>query len=268
MEGGLNNGKFESIAHSASCCNTLALVLGLFVVFSPFYLWNSEYTYAGTYNRVATGPFIVSSTSETFNCGLWCVGVIDAQWNSFDEINSDNACTNDTNIFTEWSGKYGFCDSIGGTYSKPTEVKVLQAFVVMLMIFLILGSCAGCSVRSSKSKGLFLAAGLTFVSMICSIVAFSIVASSEWYTDLRNGVGSLPVKNNVGQLTAMTSVKLYYGPAYICMIIIFLVLLISTCNYCAAAKYIDKEYEDKFDLDQESSSSPTGEYADGQVVMA
>lgn len=211
-----------------------------------YWLWayNYQFSFTATRTTFGHGSFIVASSSETFSCGFWCIGTVSSQWNYWNDITSEMACSNETSIYAEWSGKYGFCDRIGGTFTVPSEARVTQAFTVLTTVFTMVAVCAGSSAKvgggaASQTAGIF-----SLFSMIFAIVAFSNVASWTYSKDLLNGQGVLPLRarDSANQIVLVPEpVNLWYGPAFWSMITVFIITLFSSITYFAASKALDDD---------------------------
>lgn len=234
----------------AACCNVIALVFMFFVAFSPLALWTQgilaispSNTSSSTFlTQVGTGPFVATVSTQPFPCGGNCDGVVRGQWVSWGDISSSDACEPDSDVFNLWSGRYGFCNN--GSFSKTSEIKALQAFASLALIFLLLSSCAGCSVSATRSRGANIAAVLTFLAMISSVIAFSVAASFQWYTDLRNGVGSMPFFTTSGNLIAINDIELHFGPPFGLTVLVFVITLFTFLAFVSEGRRIKQEQRD------------------------
>uniref|UniRef100_A0A7S3PGB3 MARVEL domain-containing protein n=1 Tax=Aplanochytrium stocchinoi TaxID=215587 RepID=A0A7S3PGB3_9STRA len=161
------------------------------------------------------------------------------------DLNSDNVCVNGT-IYDLWAKPYDFCDEIGGTFDRGSYIKAIEAFVVLTLIFATFAACAGCSVRSSGSKGLYGAACFSFLTWLSAVVAFSIMVSSDnkWYHDLRSSSGTyIPMITNTGVIVPYPVKNFWFGPTFGMLITIFIVSLIAHCTLQGAALKIDAELQ-------------------------
>mmetsp|Transcript_15849 Transcript_15849/g.17893 ORF Transcript_15849/g.17893 Transcript_15849/m.17893 type:complete len:267 (+) Transcript_15849:145-945(+) len=226
---------FEKATTVGRCCSCTAVFFAFFTLFAPFYMWNSSWDNTGLTISVGTGPYVASSISAAFDCGLFCTGVIAKGWTYYEDITSELACSNNTNIYEDWSGKYGFCDGLDGTYTQPSETRVIRALTVTTIVFLVLAATSCCTTIQTGKRA-FIAGVFTFLSTIFAISAFSTFVASPWYKDLHAGTGSLPTMNTEGSLTAVTDVKLYYGPSLLSLIVVSVCSLVATFNFCTAAK--------------------------------
>jgi len=76
-------GKVEGAIYGASCCNVVALIFFICVIFSPFTVWSVN---SAANNRFGTGPFVPSASRYDFLCAageayVWCIGTfVPQQW--------------------------------------------------------------------------------------------------------------------------------------------------------------------------------------------
>mmetsp|Transcript_299 Transcript_299/g.326 ORF Transcript_299/g.326 Transcript_299/m.326 type:complete len:280 (+) Transcript_299:87-926(+) len=233
---------FQASNHiaNASFCNLLAVIFALVAALSPYFLKSDDPASSRfEYVQYGTGVFSVSTFWVKLNSSHAL-----RQTLYWDQLIANGAgCSNETNIYQDFSGRYGFCDRANGQMTKPAELKAIAAFVLLTVVF------SGCTLvslfctRIYESWGLRFSAIFTILGMISSVLSFSLVAASEWLQDLlndRNGV--LPVKDtNTNQLVAITGLKLHYGPMYALMVSTFAILLLSCVSLCFAASIEDVE---------------------------
>mmetsp|Transcript_869 Transcript_869/g.1050 ORF Transcript_869/g.1050 Transcript_869/m.1050 type:complete len:270 (+) Transcript_869:146-955(+) len=257
--------------YAANCCHYAAIMSFVCVLFSPFVVWSKGEVF-GTFNRFGTGSFVASASTAEFVCGeQYCVTVnIPAQWNSWSDIeNSELGCSNDTNIYRDFSFPYGFCEEVDGEFKTISSIRAIQAFILLALIFLMFSACAGCAVRVAKEGGVRIAAYLTFVSMICTVVAFSLMATNTWYSDLRNVGSFIPLKGSNGRYFAMPTRGWNYGPSFVITICVFIWTALSFIYFLIAAKMISEQVAEVNDnTDEHADYAPSPEVGKNAVAQA
>mmetsp|Transcript_7026 Transcript_7026/g.9188 ORF Transcript_7026/g.9188 Transcript_7026/m.9188 type:complete len:279 (-) Transcript_7026:997-1833(-) len=241
----------ESAIYVANCCNCLALVFFLFIFFTPFTVWTQGYQ-EGVYTRLGTGPFVASDVVDSFPCNpLYCEDfILDNRVFWGDITDSQSACSNVTNIYTDWSGRYGFCDRVDGEFEAIPEIKTIQAFNVMAFILVIVSTCFGFSVRFSRKHGAYIAGVFSFFAMVSCLVSFSIMATTGWYQDLRSSEGGfLPVFTTTGALVAIPAHSWSYGASFGLLITICIWNLFASVAYVVLGKFIEEELDMRTDRD-------------------
>jgi len=146
--------------------------------------------------------------------------------------------------------KNGYCDNIGGTFSIPSEAKVLQAFTILTVVFSFLAFVVGSCAAEERAKYPSLAGVFSFLAMFSAIVTFSTVASSDVTKDLTSGGGVIPmwgILNNSVVLLPVP-VTLYHGPSFWAMIWIFIMTSFTSVVYCTGGLSRKKDkYGESFD---------------------
>uniref|UniRef100_A0A7S3LMN6 Uncharacterized protein n=1 Tax=Aplanochytrium stocchinoi TaxID=215587 RepID=A0A7S3LMN6_9STRA len=271
-------GKIEAAVHVSNVLNLLALILFFFVIFSPFTVWSINSAIDG---RFGTGPFVSSSSTQDWVCdgSEWCGSNnstrIPAQWNIWSIVaNSQTACSNGTNIYSDWSKPYGFCEKVDGEFKVIPKILAIQSFQILGFIFILFATCAGCSVRYSRSSGVFFAATLTFVAMVSTLASFSLMATTMWYQDLRSSKGTyLPVFSGDGRLYAMPVHSWNYGAAFGLVIVCWVWTLFAFRYYIYLGRLINDELDErsaKFEAettDNETSASKFYDVVEKQDVV-
>lgn len=170
-----------------------------------------------------------------------------------------------TSNYDVWSQKYGFCESgPNGPVNLPKEIKIMQWFSALALgsaIVVTILSCQG----GSGSKHLLSAAITAVFGVISSIVVYATASGFQYYTDLRNGSGYLPVNVILPNTTGVSSFVgasvpqgMTFATAFYSIIIISVALLSAAIVLVLEYRLARKE-ERELDLDKpvdRSSVSP------------
>ena len=203
-------------------------------------------------------------------------------------------------MFTNWSQRYGFCSTEGGEFVVPVIVRVIQAFLVLNVVLLAVLVCLGCwhhsasdgettppssdSFSSSTSpdpdpaadailkqckRNAGYSAVVTLLAMGSTIVTFALIASTQWYQDLRDkGVKPvfMPLVNDQGDLMAVdvTQVDFVYGPTFVVLILCFISTLVTLGLYTAMWHWPEMQrirgyYGHQDDREEDGYSEPASE---------
>eukprot|EP00516_Mucochytrium_quahogii_P004076 CAMPEP_0203765566 /NCGR_PEP_ID=MMETSP0098-20131031/18481_1 /ASSEMBLY_ACC=CAM_ASM_000208 /TAXON_ID=96639 /ORGANISM=" , Strain NY0313808BC1" /LENGTH=183 /DNA_ID=CAMNT_0050661829 /DNA_START=404 /DNA_END=955 /DNA_ORIENTATION=- len=146
-------------------------------------------------------------------------------------------CSGD--FFAAFSG-YGFCSNHGANPSQPGEIVQIQSFSILTNIFIVI-SLAILYVGYLKDNKYveIVASVVAFCASICACCAFAIAASFNYYKQLTSDSGwYLPM--TAGNCTdgpcivSTRLTRLFYGPSFYSMIVVFFLSLI-----CSIAMFVN-----------------------------
>lgn len=251
----------------ATGCNCCGFILAVYTALSTFFMWSfvAIGTTSAGYTKYATfasGAFVLSAT--TGGVSIDENTTIPGQALDWDGITAEEACTTGTDIYENWSGKYGYCQD--GSFVIPEGVSVVKAFttltVFLLLIAIIFGALA-CSNQCMK-RGHAFATFFTFLAMISAIVSFATISSNAWYKDLLNGDGYMPFyqySTTDGWSLTAYEVQLFYGPAFYTYVLVFIATLLTTLAYATRCiKVFSTERIDDIILDPPTREGPAYEW--------
>jgi len=264
-----NVGEAEALAQTANCCNIFSFFFAWWIIFSPLIVWKRVLT-AGIYNRLGTGAWVASSTTQTFDCGSFCTGVIQNQWVYWSDLDGSNVCQNGTKIAELWAEPYGFCDN--GEFDRGTEIRTIEAFTILTLILSSFAACSGCSVYENGSKGLNIAGCMSFLTWLSAVVAFSVMASFKWYSDLRSEDGSympyFTLTASGATIVPYQVRSMWFGPTFGMLVTIFICSFMAHVMFHVSARKIDAELASKDDnADYIQEGAPNTEEG-GEVAFA
>lgn len=225
-------------ARGSGCCLCFAFVLAAFASASPYWVWRYSYLstngfYAAT-TTIATGAYVVSSTSASVPCGWYSTCAVASQWNNIDDFNN-TVCGPE---FWDDFGRFGFCTGINGTLQTPSKLSAMQGLTVSTTVFLLIATiCASAAPSAGGSKAGFLAGACSALALILSCAAFSVAASFDYYKTFHDG-GRLPfVTSNSRCFNCVVlgdPITLYWGPGFWGMVVVVrsisVSLLLLTCH--------------------------------------
>jgi len=236
----------NGLVGAATACNCCVLILTAVAVGSPYWMYIGSWS-----GGWGTG----SASASTYGTGAWCAGYNSASYSSCfgcfyawssqcydwsdqntnvicakyvaspDSCSIDyNAAATSTDLF-ECFGKY-FCSSATEADFNPSEVQSLQAFSILALIFSFFAVLAGAAGMSSPGSAKA-AALCSFLTMIFSIVAFSVFASWDYAQALDDGNAGIPLLTATGPTVVVTNL-FGYGPAFGCSVTAFVFSLFTT----------------------------------------
>lgn len=164
-------------------------------------------------------------------------------------------------MFSNWSGRYGFCTGEGGEFFVPPSIRVIQTFLIFNVILLAVLMCVGClrpalerpvaailpPMRTAKGTA-GCAAVLAILACASTVITFGVIAATPWYQDLRDPSRNsvfMPLINNDGMLVAVdvTEVDFVYGPTFAVLILCFVAAFFTTGLYTALWKWPEMQVE-------------------------
>ncbi|CAK9010594.1 Uncharacterized protein SCF082_LOCUS10737 [Durusdinium trenchii] len=250
-------GNGERGTQGASCCLLIAFILALFATASPYWLYRSAWSYMGTSQTLSTGSWVMSTSSSRWRCGWYVNCYVSSQWNHFTDLDGNNTIC--TQPFFDQVGKFGFCpDGINSQPTTPSKVAAIQGLAITSTVMAFVACLTAAAAGKAGSKAGFAAGLFSFLTMVTSCAAFSVAASYDWYQSL-DGAGYLPFIDDQGKLFVADNVYLYWGAAFWCFVIVFIISLLTTPGLCALAKELDSD-----DLDGTYGKGSSGsEYGGG-----
>jgi len=229
-------------------CLCAAFVLALFATVSPYwvyrYSWNYTYGYYSGSSTVATGSFVVSSSSNAWQCGYvfgYCQ--VQSQWNHFSDFNN-TLCKGD---FYEMVGQYGFCSEEGGEFKTPAKVKQIQALSIATTVILSVAFVLALQAPIVGGKLAYAAAFFSIIAAATSCAAFSVATSYDYYKTFHSPGGYLPfVYTGTGCPTdtcifLSDRLYMYWGPAFWSMVTVFIISFLASLSLFAGANALDED---------------------------
>lgn len=167
---------------------------------------------------LASGPFVLSQVFYPTERVAFTYGLISSS--SYADLN-DSACSTNITVtsknasetfdnFNTWGEAYGFCDTANGSVQVPSEAKVIQAFSVLAVIFGLVSTVILCGCAGDKVVGPRTAGASALFGAVSTITVFSQVLAWDYYSDLRNGSGVVPI----AVPTVAGDVVFTHGPIY------------------------------------------------------
>lgn len=256
---------------TARICSCVALFFLVATLFSYNLLW-SAWSNAMVYG---SGPFVLS---RTYFPSVTLSGVTFRNahsYMSYGDLN-DSLCYTDIelqvvnktisqNNFETWS-EYGFCDTANGSVRVPTEAVVIQTFSVLAVIFALFSTIFVCGCAGNK-VGPLTTGAVAALGGIIALVVFSQSAAWNYYSDIRDGSGSVPVpyETTDGDITFMTfpvSGSVSLGPSFVALIFaslfLFYTSIVSFLQDRRGSLVLEQNYAD-------NSDSQTGIEASGPI---
>lgn len=278
---------------SAGCggCLCFALVLAVFATASPYWIWRSSWTcswaYCSSSSTIASGSYVVSSSTTSVRYSPWTTYYIVPQWNYFDQFYNTEICSDATltanssssfptaicNSNYDCVGKYGFCPNGPNTTAEtPAQISQIQGLMIATCVILFFATLAACAAPHHKggSKSGFAALLLSLCATGTSCAAFAIATKYDWYQTFSHntkGTGFLPfIATNNGQQVIKIygpfsgDAYLWWGPAFWSTVAVFVICFFATISMGLVSKRLDDE-----DLDGGSYGAGSGasEYAYG-----
>jgi len=168
-----------------------------------------------------------------------------------------------------WGEPYGFCD--GGEFTRGTEIKLIESFTLLTLIFSSFAACCGCSVRAAGSKGLHAAACLSLLTWVSAVIAFSVMVTFDWYTDLRSNEGAyMPFYSGSGDsktLVVQPINDLFFGPTFGMLVTVFICSFYAQISLHGAASKIDEELKESKNSKADYLDTTGEELTTGQEVV-
>lgn len=223
-------------------CSCVAAFLAIGFILSPYLLWTG---FVGSLeSRYSTGPFVVGQATifvagqSSFVSAYSTFGSLD------DTVCSDSNVvvslaggTNMTfNNFADWSEQYGFCSEANGSVHVPRPASTIQAFGIITFILALLATVFACSEVSTQKRRNQTGALLSVSAAIGVIIMLAEIGSWQFYADLRDGNGVMPVQITISQGTEVfvgwpVTDELKYGPSYLALWVALFLLLGSTASF-------------------------------------
>lgn len=237
----------------SGACMCFAFIMALFATASPYWLYANSYPiFGGTRSTIATGSYVLSSSSSAWQCGLFTTCSVYAQWNYFDDFNN-TLCLDTGSTPTNYQliGKYGFCDAPNGNFQTPKQISQIQALSIATTVLAFFGAILAMSTTRSGTAGGGVASIVCLATTCTSCAAFSVAVSYDYYQTFW-GEGNLPF---IGQSSGkdyvfiQQNLRLYWGPAFWMMVTTFVISLSTTVSIAALSKDLDDD-----DLDGEYGS--------------
>ncbi len=134
--------------------------------------------------------------------------------------------------YNTWGERYGFCaDGPDGAVRTPQAVMVMQAFVILTILFSLLTSVLACSGPERRKDSMFTA----LVGSVAALAFLAQAGAYVFYKDLIAGQGFLPVRVIVSVRYWTSGEEVFtglpvaqgmrWGPAFMAMVAALIILL-------------------------------------------
>lgn len=218
----------DYVRGALTCCNFCAFLFALVAWTSFAWMWgfaetNIEINGVEILAPIFAGGSIVSGTARTIF--LDENTTIPRQVIYWNRVSSSAACDPDSDIYLEWSGRYGFCRN--GQFNIPHEVTNAEAFAIASVILLLVSAILSVTSFLKRRQGLLCLRVLVNAAAFGCVVGFvASISTSPWVQDLSNGNnGVLPFVNSNGELVPF-SAQLRFGSAFVTYSFLIAVLII------------------------------------------
>lgn len=216
--------------------------------------WNSAMVYGA-------GPFVVSHVffpevefGETTYFGA-------RSYVNYGDLN-DSVCSTAVQVgnvtydnYAEWGEQYGFCDTANGSVRVPSAAVVMQTFTVLAAIFAILSTVFVCGCAGNK-VGPRMTGAIAALGGISALVVFAQAASWNYYSDLRDGSGVVPVarrersSGNIVFVGFPVLGSISFGPGFIALIFASIFLFYTALTSCMQNRRGSLVLEQNYNADQ------------------
>lgn len=248
----LNREKKSGTAQACSCVALIAFIVAPFSYNFIWSAWNTNVVYG-------SGPFVLSrafiperlidSTPYRFTSYLSYGDLDDSVCSTsviFGNVTFDN--------YQQWGGQYGFCDTPNGDVHVPAEAIVIQTFTILGLLLALLSTVFVCGCCAAKKVGPRSTGLVAFLAGICAIVVFSQGAAWNYFSDLRNGDGVIPVQviadNGEKSIIALEAEgNISFGFSFMAMVLasvmLFYVAFVSFLQSRRGSLVLEQQYNDE-----------------------
>mmetsp|Transcript_9688 Transcript_9688/g.27400 ORF Transcript_9688/g.27400 Transcript_9688/m.27400 type:complete len:265 (+) Transcript_9688:97-891(+) len=243
---------------SSGCggCLCLAFLLMIFATASPYWVWRRSYMFNGAVSTIATGSFVISSSSTQWRCGWYATCAVIPTWTHIDSFNA-TLCEGE---YFEKVGRFGFCESEGADeVQTPSKIQAIQGLSIASCVVLAFASIMALSAPAAGRKVVgFSASGCSFIAAVLTCAAFSVAVSYDWYqsfSSIRDG-GFFPLVTNDGQLFVSDQLTAFWGPGFYCTVFAFIISLLATCSMGAVSNNLNEDLDGTYGAGARGEQEP------------
>lgn len=212
--------------------------------------------------QYSMGAFEVSSVrlAATSNSGNI---VVVSGTSTFRSV-GDTACVDETvnvtiagtgttlvvNNYQDWGHRYGFCDEPGSSAQVPLEASLIEAFVILLVLFALTSTLLLCGTFSFKrrSRPFSIASITSACGGLCGVVALAEIATWTYTSDLRAGIAWMPVQVGENMYALETQSSFSFGTGFVGLVASTILAFVTAFYALCVRNDLRRDFADEEDV--------------------